>query len=866
MRVFISSTTSGLGSYRRFAAEFLKDWHNVEPVLQEGLTGDHASAVTYLGRLITSCDRVICLIGPYSGSCPSDQPPDQRRSYTQMEYDIANRSGLLVHILDGRQCQLDPGCQSAEECQLQEAFWKEVERLDRRLRPEFHDKAHLSQLLLRLIKDWEGGQDSLRSLPTPFFLWRRRLQDRASALASFGEMLDFVVCMAAAEVNYPEPLPITEVDDLLEHASQKGFVTELRYLEFVDYLKWHKQAALTRVPPSLKDITSRFETAMQLLRVLEMYLLVRVERHDFGVRLRVYRGPTPAWENYLQSCESFAQTSYQGELHLLDTRRRESLRLSPYLQPLPEEPDILCVWWRESSEEPVQLLPFANLHDPVRAPHPGPSLAFQTALLATHSWCTLAQHYPPGDRQVGEYCGDWRIIGAATETRNLVQLFLATRDDPTDLPAGLWRAKDGLDETARRRIGEQFHRWYDYASLELELVGRVLHFEPGKRPAIVAAIPPGMRPLSRFLAPGAPPMDPNDQPLRRLVCGVVKLCRFLASQGVRLIHCSPADLYWDGEEQCQLVGVGSTLADGEYMPQDRALLDILGGDEPPIVAPELALGVRASIASEMFAIGVLLQRCRRQTPPMPLPAGDRNDVQDANMRDGWRNDPLDCFVFHCLARHPHRRFISWENFLSYFNICTAPNAVAWLTEPEMIFLRGGLRISRCQVSNFQYERFCHDRRQDAPAQSLPWNYATPFAPVVAVSVGDCEDYCAWLGEQYGGRWRLPTAAEWLAAAGTESFPWGSEAPNPTLANYCGACRGPTVVGAYPCRDHGGLRDMAGNVWEWCCDRTPDGPWRVLKGGSFASPGSYLQVKKEDYRVAGGRYVDVGFRVVQEGGN
>ena len=455
-------------------------------------------------------------------------------------------------------------------------------------------------------------------------------------------------------------------------------------------------------------------------------------------------------------------------------------------------------------------------------------------------------------------------MGAPTETRNLVQLFLATRDDPSDLPAGLWRAKDGLDETARRRIGEQFERWHDYARVEPELVARVLHLERGKRPAIVAVIPPGMHPLTKFLAPGSPPLDPNAQALRRLVRGVVKLCRFLGSQGVRLILCSPADLYWDGEQQCQLAGVGSTLADGECMPQDSALWDILSGDESPIVAPELISGARASIASEMFAVGVLLQRCRRQEPPMPLPAGDRNDVQDANMRDEWRNDPLDCLVFHCLARHPHRRFVTWEQFVAYFDICTGPNAVARLTQPDMISLGDRLCISRCPISNFQYERFCRDRQQNAPAQFLSWPYATPFAPVVGASVGDCEDYCAWLGKQYGGRWRLPTASEWLTAAGTAIFPWGAEAPNPTLANYWGAWRGPTVAGAFPRdSDNGGLRDMAGNVWEWCSDHVPGGPWRVLKGGSFASPGSHLQTHVKDHRIAGGRYNDVGFRVIRE---
>ncbi|HEU4974099.1 MAG TPA: formylglycine-generating enzyme family protein [Baekduia sp.] len=154
-------------------------------------------------------------------------------------------------------------------------------------------------------------------------------------------------------------------------------------------------------------------------------------------------------------------------------------------------------------------------------------------------------------------------------------------------------------------------------------------------------------------------------------------------------------------------------------------------------------------------------------------------------------------------------------------------------------------------------------------------------PVVHVAAEDAEAYAAWAGK------RLPTEAEWEFAArgGLEAarFTWGDEPEHDgeRLANYWHgdfpwrAAPGyghTTPVGSFAPNGFG-LRDMAGNVWEWtsdwytsrhpepaaspcCVPRDPRGgavddsydaaqpqfriPRRVIKGGSFLCADSYCR--------------------------
>ena len=134
--------------------------------------------------------------------------------------------------------------------------------------------------------------------------------------------------------------------------------------------------------------------------------------------------------------------------------------------------------------------------------------------------------------------------------------------------------------------------------------------------------------------------------------------------------------------------------------------------------------------------------------------------------------------------------------------------------------------------------------------SNPSHFEDAKNPVNMVSWNDCQEFISKLNRLTGGRFRLPTEAEWEYAArggnksrgykysgsddlgsvawykdnsGDEVHPVGSKSPNEL-----------------------GLYDMSGNVWEWCSDwkgSYPSSPQtnptgassgsdRVLRGGSY----------------------------------
>lgn len=150
-------------------------------------------------------------------------------------------------------------------------------------------------------------------------------------------------------------------------------------------------------------------------------------------------------------------------------------------------------------------------------------------------------------------------------------------------------------------------------------------------------------------------------------------------------------------------------------------------------------------------------------------------------------------------------------------------------------------------------------------------------PVTHVSRADCLAYCEW------AVCRLPSEAEWeKAARGSDAraYTWGSEPPDTTICNYNMYVGDTTPIGAYPRSvSPFGLKDAAGNVWEWTSSlwcryplggskpqvlETPVGMFElgVVRGGSFfndfcdAGPLVYERL----YSLLDYTSYDLGFRV------
>lgn len=120
-------------------------------------------------------------------------------------------------------------------------------------------------------------------------------------------------------------------------------------------------------------------------------------------------------------------------------------------------------------------------------------------------------------------------------------------------------------------------------------------------------------------------------------------------------------------------------------------------------------------------------------------------------------------------------------------------------------------------------------------------------PVVEVPWAGALAYCAARGK------RLPTEAEWeKAARGTDArrYPWGAQLPERRRAQFAAGWNETAPVDAFPAgASPYGVRDMAGNAWEWVSSayrpypyRADDGredlksgPVRGTRGGGHDSP-------------------------------
>jgi non-specific serine/threonine protein kinase len=132
-------------------------------------------------------------------------------------------------------------------------------------------------------------------------------------------------------------------------------------------------------------------------------------------------------------------------------------------------------------------------------------------------------------------------------------------------------------------------------------------------------------------------------------------------------------------------------------------------------------------------------------------------------------------------------------------------------------------------------------------------------PVSNISLAQAKAYAAWLSQSTGFTYRLPTDAEWLAAARAGGG-WKQAADSncvpPTAAADDGTGAPISSLGRSP--NPWGLVNLTGNVWEWVVS----GGAVAVRGASFTSYWSDCTV--DAHRADGGNAQnDVGLRLLRE---
>ncbi len=180
------------------------------------------------------------------------------------------------------------------------------------------------------------------------------------------------------------------------------------------------------------------------------------------------------------------------------------------------------------------------------------------------------------------------------------------------------------------------------------------------------------------------------------------------------------------------------------------------------------------------------------------------------------------------------------------------------------------------VTFAEFDAFCEATGREKPEDE---GWGRGQRPVINVRQEDAKAYCAWLSQETGWNYHLPSEAHWeyaCRAGTTTSYSWGSDWDK-SRANAEGTDKTLEVAAYDP--NPWGLYDMHGNVWEWCADawqESHEGAQRdgsprqaseqqadrVVRGGSWFFPAWYCRSAARFRILPGYRNAFLGFRLAR----
>lgn len=215
--------------------------------------------------------------------------------------------------------------------------------------------------------------------------------------------------------------------------------------------------------------------------------------------------------------------------------------------------------------------------------------------------------------------------------------------------------------------------------------------------------------------------------------------------------------------------------------------------------------------------------------------------------------------------------------------------------PQHKVVINAFAISQTEITFEQYDAFADATKRNKPDDS---GWGRGQRPVINVNWNDAKAYVAWLSEQTGQVYRLPSEAEWeyAARAGTQTPFSTGDCIRTDLANYdgadsnsfgskyydCGAktdnYRKQTTLVSELAPNPWGLYAMHGNVWEWVEDCYKDSyvgapddgsarqeaecTSRVLRGGGWNYRPVNIRSAFRDWLNPDEAYINSGFRIAR----